>query len=206
MEPGSFPEADRPVITALRLPERYLITGEDANRPESFLLRLQGALERGVGMVQLRAHGLPDERYRDLLSACLPCCREQGVGLIINRPDRTVEWLGEADGIHFTARQLMGLSRRPPGNGLIGASCHNPEELAQAAQLELDYALLSPVAPTASHPQHTHLGWSLFSEWVDRVNLPVYALGGMRSDSLSRAIRAGAQGIAGISTFWRLNR
>ncbi|MEW8550256.1 MAG: NUDIX domain-containing protein, partial [Candidatus Thiodiazotropha endolucinida] len=29
MEPGGFPAADRPVITALQLPSRYLITGGD---------------------------------------------------------------------------------------------------------------------------------------------------------------------------------
>ncbi len=205
MEPNSFPAADRPVITALRLPDRYLITGEDASRQESFLRRLHDALDQGVGIVQLRAHGLSDERYRALLSACLPLCHQRGVRLVINRPDQVVEWLARADGIHMTARQLMSLSQRPAGAGLIGASCHNPDELAHVAQLELDYALLSPVAPTGSHPTHAHLGWTLFREWVDRVNVPVYALGGMRAESLLQAIDAGAQGIAGISTFWRLN-
>ncbi|MEW8506294.1 MAG: Nudix family hydrolase [Candidatus Thiodiazotropha sp.] len=205
MEPRDFPEADRPVITALQLPSRYLITGEDANRFGSFLQRLDHSLMQGAGIVQLRAHGLSDSRYRRLLTASLPRCHRQGVKLIINRPDRVVDWLGEADGIHLTSPQLMSLSRRPPGAGLLGASCHNPGELLQAAQLRLDYVLLSPVARTRSHPHATALGWKRFAEWVEGINLPVYALGGMNPDSLPQAKRAGAQGIAGISTFWAVN-
>jgi 8-oxo-dGTP diphosphatase len=206
MQSHHFPAADRPVITALRLPSRYLITGEDANLPDSFLQRLDKALERGVGIVQLRAHGLSDARYRELMSAALQCCHDHGIKLLINRPDRVLDWWQEADGIHLTARQLMALGQRPSGAGLLGASCHNPKELARAAEMGLDYALLSPVASTRSHPQTPALGWARFTEWVDKVNLPVYALGGMQSGLLKRAKLAGAQGIAGISTFWGLNR
>ncbi|MEW8029438.1 MAG: Nudix family hydrolase [Candidatus Thiodiazotropha sp.] len=206
MEPSSFPVADRPVITALQLPSRYLITGEDGNQLDVFLQRLDMALHGGAGIVQLRAHGLTDARYSELLSACLPRCRGQGIKLVINRPDRVVDWWEEADGIHLTSRQLMGLVRRPTGPSLLGASCHNPDELERAEKLELDYALLSPVEPTRSHPQTPALGWRRFTEWVDRVNIPVYALGGMQSGSLRQAKLAGAQGIAGISTFWGVNR
>jgi 8-oxo-dGTP diphosphatase len=206
MEPHRFPAADRPVISALRLPGRYLITGGNADQPEAFLQRLDLALEQGVGIVQLRAHDLSDACYRELLSAAVQRCHGRGIKLLINRPDRVLDWWRQADGIHLTGQQLMAIDHRPNGAGLLGASCHNPGELARAAQLGLDYALLSPVANTRSHPQTPALGWARFAEWVDRVNLPVYALGGMRSDSLTQAKLAGAQGIAGISTFWGLNR
>ncbi|MES9969715.1 MAG: Nudix family hydrolase [Candidatus Thiodiazotropha sp.] len=205
MEPHRFPAADRPVITALQLPSRYLITGEDAKQVDDFLCRLEHALDGGVGVVQLRAHDLSDILYRELLSACLTRCHARGVKLVINRPDRVEDWWQQADGIHFTARQLMLLDQRPAGAGLVGASCHNQDELTRAAGLEMDYALLSPVAQTASHPQTPALGWTRFTAWVDQVNIPVYALGGMHAASLKQAWHAGAQGIAGISTFWRLN-
>jgi 8-oxo-dGTP diphosphatase len=202
MEPHRFPIADRAVITALQLPRRYLITGEDGDQLPRFLQRLDRALGRGVGIVQLRAHGMADAHYRVFLTACLARCHEQAVKLIINRPDRVMDWWGEADGNHLTTRQLMMLKRRPPGTGLLGASCHSMDELRRAVELELDYALLSPVAPTRSHPQAPSLGWERFAEWVDKVNIPVYALGGMQPGSLKQAKLAGAQGIAGISTFW----
>jgi 8-oxo-dGTP diphosphatase len=202
MQSEEFPAADRPVITALQLPDRYLITGENPADPAVFLQRLEYSLEAGLSLVQLRAHELDDHRYRELLSRALGLCRRYGSRLVVNRPRNCIHWAGLADGIHLTSKQLLELQNRPGEQGWIGASCHNPKELARAAALQLDYALLSPVLPTASHPESTGMGWERFAEWVDGVNLPVYALGGMRSELLSRAKEAGAQGIAGIRGFW----
>ncbi|MGD8588571.1 MAG: thiamine phosphate synthase, partial [Chromatiales bacterium] len=69
-------------------------------------------------------------------------------------------------------------------------------------RLGLDYALLSPVQPTASHPGASPLGWQCFAQWVEAVNLPVYALGGLGLESLDRAKQSGAQGVAAISAWW----
>ncbi len=202
LRPESFPAADRPVITALQLPDRYLITGEDPADSEAFLRRLEASLLAGLSLVQLRAHALDDERYRDLLDRARPLCRRYGARLLINRPADCLAWSGLADGLHLSAAQLMALDRRPAEDALVGASCHDPLELSQAAALSLDYALLSPVLPTASHPQVAALGWERFADWVEEANLPVYALGGMRGELLGRAKAAWAQGIAAIRGFW----
>jgi 8-oxo-dGTP diphosphatase len=202
MRPEAFPAADRPVITALQLPNHYLITGGNPIDLSGFLCRLQRSLQAGVRLVQLRAHELDDRQYGEVLNRSLKLCQDAGARLLINRPRNSQRWIGLADGLHFTANQLMGLEHRPSESGLIGASCHNPEELARASELQLDYAVLSPVQPTASHPQATALGWQRFGQWVDEANLPVYALGGMRRVDLAKAKEAGAQGIAGIRGFW----
>ncbi len=203
MRPESFPAADRPVITALQLPDRYLITGADPRHQTGFLRRLETALAAGLRLVQLRAHELDDAHYRALLQEVRALCTQCGARVLINRPRDTLDWLGQADGMHLTASQLMALDAgRRVELGLVGASCHTPRELARAAALRLDYALLSPVLPTASHPQTSAMGWERFSAWVEQVNLPVYALGGMRQDLLSRAKACGGQGIAAIREFW----
>ncbi|MEJ2608819.1 MAG: Nudix family hydrolase [Candidatus Thiodiazotropha sp.] len=203
MLPEEFPAADRPVITALKLPRRYMITGDDPTQTSQFLNRLEWALEKGISLVQLRAHQLPDAVYRDLLHQVQQRCFSTGAKVVINRPERILDWIGEADGIHLTSRGLISQVRRPLGEGMIGASCHSMAELKHAERLGLDYALLSPVQMTASHPQATCLGWERFANWVERVNLPVYALGGVEDSDLSNASMSGAQGIAGISTYWR---
>jgi 8-oxo-dGTP diphosphatase len=197
-----FPAADRPVITALQLPECYLITGEDPANVHDFMRRLEASLLAGLRLVQLRAHTLNDDCYRELLEQVSGLCRIFHAKLLINRPRGCVEWAGLADGIHLSAAQLRGLDRRPLTEGLVGASCHNPQELAKASSLQLDYALLSPVLPTTTHAESTGLGWECFAQWVDGVNLPVYALGGMRRDLLGQAKLAGGQGIAAIRSFW----
>ncbi|MCG7920237.1 MAG: Nudix family hydrolase [Candidatus Thiodiazotropha lotti] len=202
MQPEDFPAADRPVISALKLPQQYMITGRDAEQPGQFLSRLSLAIERGIQLVQLRAHQLSDSAYRQLLADVLPLCRASGVNLLINRPQGVLAWHSEADGLHLTATQLVSLTQRPACAKLIGASCHQLEEVKLAERAGLDYVLLSPVQRTTTHPQAVSLGWPRFAELVDQVNLPVYALGGLSADDLPKAILSGAQGIAAISAFW----
>ena len=75
-------------------------------------------------------------------------------------------------------------------------------ELARAVQVGCDFALLSPVCSTATHPDSTPLGWQRFGELVDTVNLPVYALGGLGRHDCTVAWRAGAQGVAAMRGLW----
>jgi 8-oxo-dGTP diphosphatase len=199
MHPSDFPAADRPIITALQLPDRYLITGADATRPVEFLQRLEAAIQQGLSMVQLRAHELADADYFRLAAAAWEICQAYGAQLVLSR---TGQLQSRADGVHLTRQQLLALTERPQLTGWIGASCHNPQELQQAERLGLDYALLSPVQPTRSHPDAVPLGWERFAQWVAQVNLPVYALGGLSLKHLAQAKRSGAQGIAAIGAFW----
>ena len=86
--------------------------------------------------------------------------------------------------------------------GWCGASCHDARDLQRAADLGLDYALLAPVQPTATHPEAQSLGWARFAELADRAALPVYALGGLGPADLDTAIQHGAQGVAAIRGLW----
>jgi 8-oxo-dGTP diphosphatase len=203
MDPEVFPAADRPIITALRLPQRYLITGADASRPESFLRRLSDALDGGARMVQLRAHGVGDAAYGRLAREAHALCEAAGARLLLNRePSVAAELPGH--GLHLTASRLTAAKARPAGPWeWVGASCHHARDLARAADLGLDYALLGPVLPTASHPGAATLGWDGFARLADVACLPVYALGGLGPGDLDRAVSAGAQGVAAIRGFWR---
>jgi 8-oxo-dGTP diphosphatase len=203
MDPARFPAADRPVITALRLPSRYLITGSVPATAESFVARLEQALDRtGVRAVQLRAPWLDDGRYAELAQRCAPICNRAGALLLLNcAPTLAMHLPG--DGLHLSEPRLRALAARPQGDfRLVGASCHDAGSLATAETLGLDYALLSPVCPTASHPTAEPLGWHRFAELVEPASLPVYALGGLGQDALETAWEHGAQGVAGIRGFW----
>jgi 8-oxo-dGTP diphosphatase len=197
-----MPAADKPIVSALTLPDRYLITGADPTEPEQFLIRLARALERGIKLVQLRAPALVEESLVALAETALQICRERGARLLLNGAPELAQAL-DVDGIHLNSRRLMALSGRPLGRGkLLACSCHSNEELVRAAELELDFAILSPVLPTSSHPQARPLGWERFSELAAGAPLPVYALGGMREQMIPEAWDNGAQGIAGISGLW----
>ncbi|MEA3640189.1 MAG: Nudix family hydrolase [Lamprobacter sp.] len=203
MQPEYFPAADRPVISALRLPSRYLITGPDPRQPDAFLARLSDVLDRSqLRILQLRAPGLAASEYAVLARRCAEVCQEAKVQLVLNCDLELANTL-PGDGLHLTEARLVGLAERPRlSKPLLGASCHRAEALAKASALGLDYALLSPVQRTGSHPEATPLGWRSFAQLVDQASLPVYALGGVDDSDLEIAIQHGAQGIAAISGFW----
>ena len=198
-----MPAADRPIVMALNLPDRYLVTGAaDSMDPEWFLARLERALERKIDLVQLRAVDLPETFLADLAKFAVALCHKKGARLLLNGPPELAEQVG-ADGVHLNRYRLLELDRRPLGSDrLVAASCHSAEELARAVELGIDFAVLSPVLPTASHPERVPLGWKRFAELTAEVPLPVYALGGMGEAFLPEAWAHGAQGIAGISAFW----
>ncbi|MDO8813037.1 MAG: thiamine phosphate synthase, partial [Gallionella sp.] len=105
------------------------------------------------------------------------------------------------DGVQLTAAQLAGLHERPAVNW-CAASCHNAEELRRAEALGCDFALLSPVLPTLSHPGTPHLGWENFAVSAAGSSIPVYALGGLCRDDMITAWQHGAHGIALLRQAW----
>ncbi|WP_045224563.1 Nudix family hydrolase [Methyloterricola oryzae] len=191
-----FPAANRPILTAARLPDRYAILDNPAEQDLSDCLHNLGA--SGVRVVQLRAKALSDGAYRSLATAALKIAADLGVSLLLNHDPQLALELG-AQGVHLDSARLRRLDERPEGSHFwVAASCHNHSELQKAEALGLDFAVLSPVCRTPSHSQAVPMGWERFRELVATVNIPVYALGGMNLDCLPKARQNGARGIAGI--------
>jgi len=197
-----FPAANQPIISALQLPSKYLITPEPTPDDESFVKHLQACLDKGVRLVQLRAKNLNKNNYHALARQVIGLCHEYGAKILLNTEADLVQALG-ADGLHLTSQRLQQTRERPlPADYLVAASCHTLEELSAAQRAGADFAMLSPVLPTASHPDANPLGWPAFSRSIDRIAMPVYALGGMKPAHCETAIAHGAQGIAAIRALW----
>jgi 8-oxo-dGTP diphosphatase len=76
------------------------------------------------------------------------------------------------------------------------------EELRRAEALGCDFALLSPVLPTLSHPGAAHLGWQNFATVAVGSSIPIFALGGLRHADMQIAWQHGAHGIALLRQAW----
>ena len=197
-----FPAANAPIVTAALLPAQYLITPEPEDF-SAFLLRLETCLQAGVRLVQFRAKSLDSSVYLALVQDVIVLTHAYQGKVIVNAPPLAI---AAADGVHLTSQQLQQpsddiLKLRLPGQWL-SAACHNAQELAQAAALGVDFALLAPVLPTATHPNAPTLGWDAFQELADAVNFPVYALGGLNVADVAIARQYGGQGIAAIRGLW----
>ena len=197
-----FPAANQPIITALRLPACYMITPEPGSDSAAFVRRLTQSVRRhDIRLVQLRCKHADTNRLIRLAEMCLPACHDSGAQMLINgRPD--ILSATGADGLHLSSRALYDFSSRPcDDKHWLAASCHNLADLHQAQLIGVDFAVLSPVLATNSHPAQSPLGWPGFEALVTQASIPVYALGGMTGAQLSQSWQCGGQGIAAIRAF-----
>ncbi|MEQ6342990.1 MAG: Nudix family hydrolase [Gammaproteobacteria bacterium] len=215
----AYPAANWPIVTAARLPPLYLITPEPRGETGDFLRALEqsllggrssascahgtcASLRGGIRLVQLRAKTLAGDDYKRLAEQSLHLCRRYQAQLVLNAPYNLALELG-ADGVHLDSARLMTLDERPLARDLwVAASCHNATELAHAYRIGVDFAVVSPVLETASHPGAQTLGWAGLRALTEQTTVPVYALGGMTPGHLPQAWAHGAQGIAAIGALW----
>lgn len=203
-----FPAANKPIISALRLPSRLAISGEFTDA-QDLQQKIQQLPAQGITQYILRLDNLEVATHKLLVSNLLVAASHFQLRTQLNCSPAVYQALALQNqhcGLHLKSNYLMELRERPLEKKVcVGASCHNLLELKHAEQLQLDYALLSPVLPTNSHPNDVPLGWEVFQSWVAQVNIPVYALGGVGDEHLATALSMGAQGVAGISAWWPAN-
>jgi len=193
----TFPEANKPILSALGLGRQYAII--NSSDQAQIFKTLELLAKQGVFLVQIRAKELFVEKMADFVRAVSDKSIGLGIACLFNSSVHINSPIKE--NVHLTSLDLMQLKERPNDIGLLAASCHNLQELQHAEHLGLDFVVLSPVQSTSSHPDASPLGWQLFSEWVAKVNIPVFSLGGMQKEDQKQAISCGAQGIAGINLF-----
>ena len=187
--------ANGPILRALALPEVYAVTHAEENGVDAELERIERALQRGIRLLQIRDKSLPADERQRFAEAVMACAREFNDAKILVSDDPRLARAVGAAGVHLTSRALGKLERRPDVEW-VAASCHTADDLQRATELGVDFVVLSPVLPTASHPDTPGLGWEQFGILVERLTIPVYALGGMQPETLDLAQRNGAHGIA----------
>ncbi len=119
-------------------------------------------------------------------------CKKNNIPLILNVPNK---FNFQADGYHLQANELneeYSLAH----NKILGASCHNKEEILLAKELGCDYVFLSPIIKKYdSEP----LGWDNFFEIKNIFpEIKVIPLGGISEKNSMQ------DSFAGISHWWDL--
>jgi len=181
--------------------ELYLVTDRAQAGERGLLWVLESALEGGVRAVQLREKDLGGRDLFLLAERVKSLCSRYRAALLIN--DRVDVALGvDADGVHLGQASLpVSAARGLLGDGkLIGVSTHSLEEARAAERAGANFILFGPVYFTPSKAAYgAPQGLSPLKKVVEKLSLPVYAIGGVKKDNLDAIQAAGARGIAVIS-------
>jgi thiamine-phosphate pyrophosphorylase len=211
--------------------DRKAFPEDELSRRRRLLEKIAEAAQAGIDYIQLREKDLSTRDLESLARDAVRTIREvqqlnsdgrpPAPALLIN--SRTDVALGVgADGVHLRSEDISPedvrktwvcgegtpfdrlragsareLSSRTP---LIGVSCHSPEEVAQAAAKGADFLVFTPVFEKKDAPGVRAAGLAQL-EQACRVNIPVFALGGITLENARSCLEAGAAGIAAIRLF-----
>jgi len=203
-----FPAANKAIISAILLPDKYAITGEFSCF-DALISKMRRQLESGIRLIQFRANGLQDRDYFDYAKALSRLCHSFKAKLLIKDSIETLkeEW---CDGVHLRFKTAMKLyklgwcfkNNEKRNNKWLAVSCHSLDEVNVAEAIGAYFVTLSPVCVTSSHPDAEPLGFALAKRVTSKAHIPVYWLGGMNLQLIDQVRQAFGQGIGAISEFW----
>ncbi len=179
------------------------------NAIESALNGAQGAIK----FVQLREQNpqaakqaavapASDNELLDLARALKPVCARHGAKLLINRRIDLAKEAG-VDGVHIGkgGPTLAEAKAELGALASVGYSAHSVDELEKIEKEPYSYALLSPIfKPFSKNIDLNPLGVKYLHEACSRSALPIFALGGITKENAALCFRAGAAGVAAISS------
>ena len=189
------------VLKSILLPPVYAITNIAEMGETLFFERLKIKLEEGLKMIQVREKNLPYQDVKRIAQKILDLAKPYQAKVLVNENEKLALDIG-ADGVHYPSDSLSQLKQRP-NFSICSTSCHNLEELMMAQDLNMSFAVLSPIQKTESHPTIDPVGWDFFSECANKLDIPIYALGGMTQETLATSWRYGGHGIAMQRAIWK---
>ena len=179
----------------------YLVTDRSQTLGRDLLWVLERALDGGIRAIQLREKDLGGKELFLLAEAARKLTYRYRAALFIN--DRIdVALATGADGVHLgresfpitTARELVGAQK------IIGVSTHSIAEVQEAEEQGADFVVFGPVYFTPSKANYgAPQGLMALKKIVEKNALPVYAIGGLKSENIVEAKKTGIRGIALIS-------
>ena len=194
-----------PVMTASYVPialdfSLYLITDRHQCVETSFFETIESALKGGVKAIQLREKDMGTRELLRLAYDIRMLTLKHDARLFINdRVDIAIAI--EADGVHLGQRSLPPFAvRRMISTLIIGVSAHNIEEARKAKADGADFITYGPIFETPSKVKYgTPVGLDSLSAVAAEVDIPIFAIGGIKPENLRDAMDRGAAGVSIIS-------
>lgn len=168
----------------------------------SHVTQVEQLIEGGARLIQLREKSVsPGKFYEEAKEAVRLAHSFSATILIDDRVDLALAV--NADGVHLgqtdippaAARQLLG------PHAIIGYSTHNLDQVSEAADFPINYIALGPIFETKSKQKPDPVVGleGLVAARQEAKGIPLVAIGGIKLESVSAVLNAGADAIAVIS-------
>ena len=184
----------------LKLEGLYAITDTRLATGTDLATQVTLALEGGARIIQYRDKvSSPEERLKTALSLC-ERCHKHGALFIVN-DDLELAARSSADGVHLGRDDAdLAAAREQLGNSaIIGLSCYNDLERAQAAQKAgADYVAFGRFFPSNTKPEAVQADLELLRRARPRITIPIVAIGGITPENGGSLVEAGADMLAAI--------
>lgn len=155
---------------------------------------IETVLGAGVGSVQLRDEGASMTAMIKALKGTPSWDRDR---LVVNGDPR----VAGAYGVRWLHLPSHWLDQTPPFGRFarIGMSVHSLDEAIEAEGLGVDYVTFGHVFSSGSHPDEPGRGLAALADIVERLDIPVLAIGGIDHSNIAEVVATGAAGAAAIS-------
>jgi thiamine-phosphate diphosphorylase len=168
---------------------------------EDFLTRIEMLASSNVDIIILREKDLTPQEYEKLSEKVLGICQKYKKECILHTFDDVAKKLGCKE-IHLSMGKLRKMSEEQKLYfKVIGASVHSVEEAKEAEKLGATYITASHIFATMCKAGLEPRGLDFLRQVVNSVDIPVYALGGIKVENISDCIQMGAAGVCIMSEF-----
>ncbi|MGN0142853.1 MAG: thiamine phosphate synthase [Roseburia sp.] len=159
----------------------YAVTNRTlCDRP--FLEQIERVCVFGPAALILREKDLPVPEYRELAEQVMALCKAYGVECILHTYDKVALEL-ENPFLHVPLSKLREMSAdKKACFRRLGCSVHSVEEALEARNLGAAYLTAGHIYATDCKKGVPPRGTSFLREVCDAVDIPVYAIGGIRQD------------------------
>lgn len=181
----------------------YVIVDRKILRKRDLVRLTKSVIRGGADIIQLRDKISVDSKILREAEKLRSITKDKDTLFIINdRPD-IAKKVG-ADGVHLGRKDLpIKLARRVLGkNSIIGLSCHNLEDVLFAKKSKADYISIGPVFKTPLKPEFKPVNLYSFKDLEKRINIPVFAIGGINYKNLKKILKMGINRVAICRGIW----
>ena len=178
----------------------YPVTCRKLSGGRSDLEVLEGVIQGGAGIIQLREKELSKKELYLLALQFREATTKAGVLLIIN-DHVDIALAVNADGVHLGQDDLpVPAARKLAPELLIGASTHSLQEALSAQAQGADYINIGPIFPTSTKEGvKDFLGPEAISAISSRIDIPFTVMGGIKESNIDQVLAHGARRVAMVT-------